>query len=311
MSAPLLNSVESAKRSFSMAESDKWKAYLALTKPRIALLMVFTAICAAIVAEGGLPSAWTITAMAIGLAWSAGGAAAINMWYDHDMDKVMDRTMNRPLPNGQIPRRAALLFGIGLELLSLIWFLLFVNVVTTVLSIVGFLYYTVIYTMWLKRRTPQNIVIGSGAGAIPPMIGWAAVTGDLGWPAVIMFAIIFFWTPPHFWPLAIVRNDEYVRAGVPMMPAVRGLRSTKKQSLIYTLILLPTSFVLSFTGAVGGLYLAIAILSGLVFLYYQLRLWYESDHRTEWAGRNFYASITYLAVLFTAMAIDSIISAFF
>jgi protoheme IX farnesyltransferase len=311
MSAPLLNSVESTKRSFWMVELDKWKAYLALTKPRIAILMVFTAICAAIVAEGGWPSAWTITAMAIGLALSAGGAAAINMWYDHDMDKVMDRTMDRPLPTGQIPRHAALFFGIGLELLSVVWFLLFVNGLTTILSIAGFLYYTVIYTMWLKRKTPQNIVIGSGAGAIPPMIGWAAVTGDIGWPAVILFAIIFFWTPPHFWPLAIVRNDEYVRAGVPMMPAVRGLRSTKKQSLIYTLILLPTSFGLSFTGAVGSLYLATAILAGLFFLYYQLRMWYESDHRTEWAGRNFYASITYLAVLFTAMAMDAIISAFF
>lgn len=311
MSAPLLNSVESAKRSFWMVELDKWKAYLALTKPRIAILMVFTAICAAIVAEGGWPNAWTITAMAIGLTLSAGGAAAINMWYDYDMDKVMERTIHRPLPTGQISRNAAFFFGMGLELLSVVWFLLFVNVLTTILSIAGFLYYTVIYTLWLKRRTPQNIVIGSGAGAIPPMIGWAAVTGDIGWPAVILFAIIFFWTPPHFWPLAIVRNDEYVRAGVPMMPAVRGFRSTKKQSFIYTLFLLPTSLGLCLTGAVGGFYLTIAILAGLFFLYYQLRMWYESDNRTEWARRNFYASITYLAVLFTAMAIDAIISAFF
>lgn len=312
MSTPLLHSSdETTKRTFAMVESDKWKAYLALTKPRIAVLMVFTALCSAIVAQGGLPHAWTMIAMAIGLALSAGGAAAINMWYDHDMDRVMERTINRPLPNGQLSRRAALFFGIGLELLSVGWFWLFGNVVTTVLSIVGFLYYTVIYTMWLKRRTPQNIVIGSGAGAIPPMIGWAAVTGDIGWPAVILFAIIFFWTPPHFWPLAMVKNDEYVRAEVPMMPAVRGFRSTKKQSLIYTLLLLPTSLGLYFTGAVGGFYLAIATLSGLYFLYCQLRMWYESDHRTEWAGRNFYASITYLAVLFSAMAMDTIISAFF
>ncbi|MGA9175230.1 MAG: heme o synthase, partial [Thermoactinomyces sp.] len=248
----------------------------------------------------------TLAEVAIGLALSAGGAAAINMWYDHDIDKIMERTKGRPLPTGQIRPQSAFLFGIGLELLSLIWFLAFVNVLTTFLSLAGFLYYTVIYTMWLKRKTPQNIVIGGGAGAIPPMIGWSAVTGHIGWPAIIMFAIIFFWTPPHFWPLVMVKNDDYVRAGIPMMPEVRGQRNTKRQCLFYTIVLLLTSFGLCFTGDVGGFYLAGTIISGLVFLYFQIRMWYEQDDRTVWAKRAFFASLVYLPVLFTSMVIDAL-----
>jgi protoheme IX farnesyltransferase len=306
MPAPLLDSVQSTKRTFLMINLEKFKAYLALTKPRIAIFMIFTAICAAIVAKGGLPDVWTMAKVAIGLALSAGGAAAINMWYDRDIDKIMERTMGRPLPTGQLRPQSAFLFGIGLELLSLIWFLAFVNVLTTILSLVGFLYYTVIYTMWLKRRTPQNIVIGGGAGAIPPMIGWSAVTGHIGWPALVMFAIIFFWTPPHFWPLVIVKNDDYVRAGIPMMPEVRGQRNTKRQCLFYTFVLLLTSFGLYFTGAVGGFYLAGAIISGLVFSYFQIRMWYEQDDRTVWAKRTFFASLVYLPVLFSSMVIDAL-----
>jgi protoheme IX farnesyltransferase len=284
----------------------KWKAYVTLTKPGITIFMIFTAICAAIVAKGELPDAWTMVIVAIGLALSAGGAASINMWYDRDIDKIMKRTMGRPLPTGQLRPQSALLFGIGLELLSLIWFSVFVNGLASILSFAGFLYYTVIYTMWLKRKTPQNIVIGGGAGAIPPMIGWAAVTGDLGWPAVILFAIIFFWTPPHFWPLVIVKNDDYVRAGVPMMPVVRGQRNTKRQCMIYTVVLLFTSVALYFTDAVGGFYLAGAILSGLAFLYFQIRMWYEQDDRTVWAKRTFFASLVYLPFLFIFMVIDSL-----
>jgi protoheme IX farnesyltransferase len=307
MSTPLLDSVQSTKRSFLMIDLEKFKAYLALTKPRYAIFMIFTAICAAIVAKGELPDVWTMAKVSIGLALSAGGAAAINMWYDRDIDNIMERTMGRPLPTGQIRPQSALFFGIGLELLSLIWFLVFVNVLTTILSLAGFLYYTVIYTMWLKRRTPQNIVIGGGAGAIPPMIGWSAVTGNIGWPAVIMFAIIFFWTPPHFWPLAIMKNDEYARAGVPMMPAVRGQRNTKRQCMLYTFVLLLASFGLYFTGAVGGLYLAVAIISGLAFLFFHIRMWYEPDERTVWARRTFFASLIYLPILFSFMAIDSLL----
>ncbi|MBH8596522.1 heme o synthase [Thermoactinomyces sp. CICC 10523] len=307
MPDPLLNSVQSTKRTFLSADLEKLKACLSLTKPRIAVLMIFSAICAAIVAKQGWPDMWTMFALATGLAFSTGGSAAINMWYDQDIDKIMERTMNRPLPAGQLRPQTALFLGLGLGLLSLIWFLVFVNALTAILSLTGFLYYTVLYTMLLKRKTPQNIVIGGGAGAIPPVIGWAAVTGDIGWPAVIMFAIIFLWTPPHFWPLAIVKNDEYVRAGIPMMPAVRGFRTTKKQCLVYTFILLLASCGLYFTGYTGGIYLTIAILSGLYFLYYQLRMWRENDDRTEWAGRAFYASLMYLTVLFATMAVDSLI----
>lgn len=305
MSAPLLDSVQSPQQACLIAMK-KFKAYLALTKPRIVIFMIFTAICAAIVAKGELPDVRTMAAMAVGLALSAGGAAAINMWYDRDIDKIMKRTMGRPLPTGQLRPQSALLFGIGLELLSMIWFSVFVNGLTSMLSLAGFLYYTVIYTIWLKRKTPQNIVIGGGAGAIPPMIGWAAVTGDLGWPAVIMFAIIFFWTPPHFWPLVIVKNDDYVSAGAPMMPVVMGQRKTKRDCMVYTVVLLLTSIGLYFTGAVGGFYLAGAILSGLAFLYFQFRMWYEQDDRTVWAKRTFFASLVYLPVLFTSMVIDSL-----
>jgi heme o synthase len=305
MSGPSLNSVQSAHRTYSIA-MEKCKAYVALTKPGITIFMIFTAICAAIVAEGELPDVWTMVKVAIGLALSSGGAAAINMWYDRDIDKIMKRTMDRPLPTGQLRPQSALLFGIGLEVLSLIWFLVFVNSLASILSLAGFLYYTVIYTIWLKRKTPQNIVIGGGAGAIPPMIGWAAVTGEIGWSAVIMFAIIFFWTPPHFWPLVIVKNDDYVRAGVPMMPVVRGQRKTKRDCMVYTVVLLLTSIGLYFTGAVGGFYLTAAILFGLAFLYFQIRMWYEPDDRTVWAKRAFFASLAYLPVLFFFMVIDSL-----
>jgi len=285
----------------------KWKAFVTLTKPGITIFMIFTAICAAIVAERGLPDVWTMFAMAMGLALSSGGAAAINMWYDRDIDKIMTRTMERPLPTGLIQPVSALYFGIGLELVSLIWLWVFVNGLTAILSLAGFLYYTVIYTMWLKRKTPQNIVIGGGAGAIPPMIGWAAVTGDLGWPAVLMFAIVFFWTPPHFWPLVIVKNDDYVRAGIPMMPVIKGPRYTKKQCMVYTIVLLFTSYGLYLTDAVGGFYLAGAILSGLVFFIFQIRMWVEQDDRTVWARRTFFASLAYLPIVFLFMVIDSLL----
>ncbi|SFI71779.1 heme o synthase [Thermoflavimicrobium dichotomicum] len=305
MSAPSLHSVQSSHRTFLMAMK-KLKAYFTLTKPGITIFMIFTAICAAIVAKGEWPDVWAMALVTIGLALSAGGAASINMWYDRDIDKIMKRTMERPLPTGQLRPQSALIFGIGLELLSLIWFWVFVNGLTAILSLAGFLYYTVIYTMWLKRRTPQNIVIGGGAGAIPPMIGWSAMTGELGWPAVIMFAIIFFWTPPHFWPLVIVKNDDYVRAGIPMMPVVSGQRNTKRQCIFYTFVLLLISFGLYFTGAVGGFYLAGAILSGLAFFYFQIRMWYEQDDHTMWAKRAFFASLVYLPVLFIFMVIDSL-----
>jgi protoheme IX farnesyltransferase len=161
--------------------------------------------------------------------------------------------------------------------------------------------------MWLKRRTPQNIVIGGGAGAIPPMIGWAAVTGEVSWAAVIMFAIVFFWTPPHFWPLVIVKNKDYVRAGIPMLPVVQGQRTTKKQCMMYTIVLLLTSISLYFTGVLGVLYLAAAIICSLAFMYFQIRMWFEQETDTVWARKTYFASLAYLPILFTFMVIDSLI----
>lgn len=306
MAAPSLNPVEPSKRIVWLSKA--LKAYLALTKPRIVLLMILTTLCSAIVAAGKFPDWETIAVVTVGLALSAGGASAFNMWYDRDIDQMMKRTMKRPLPTGQLSDQSALTFGLSLGLLSMVWFGVFGNLLTFSLSLAGFVYYTVIYTMWLKRKTPHNIVIGSGAGAIPPMIGWAAVTGEIGWPAVMMFIIIFLWTPPHFWPLAIVRNDEYKQAGIPMMPAVRGFRYTKKQCLLYTIILLFTTTSLYFTGIFGGLYLIVAILSGLIFLYFQIRMYYEQNNQTVWAQRAFIASRGYLAILFVFMAIDTLLA---
>jgi heme o synthase len=192
-------------------------------------------------------------------------------------------------------------------MLSLIWLAVFVNGLSALLALAGYLYYTVIYTMWLKRRTPLNIVIGGGAGALPPMVGCAAVTGEIGWTAVWLFAIIFVWTPPHFWPLAMVRNEEYCLVRVPMMPAVRGFRVTKQQCLVYTVLLLPVSLGLAMTGSVGGFYLVTAVLAGLAFLAVQILMWREPDDEILWARRAFRASLVYLTVLFAAMAMDVLI----
>lgn len=306
MPAPSVHAVPSNPRSFTTVIS-KAKAYLALTKPRIVLLMVFSALCSAIVAEGAWPDLWTLINMSVGLALCAAGASAFNMWYDRDMDKIMKRTIKRPLPTGRIRPQSALWFGIGLGLLSLVWLGVFVNGLSALLALAGYLYYTVIYTMWLKRKTPLNIVIGGGAGALPPMVGCAAVTGEISWTAILLFAIIFVWTPPHFWPLAMVRNEEYLLARVPMMPVVRGFRTTKRQCLIYTVLLLPVSLGIVMTEAVGSLYLVTALLAGLAFLAVQLRMWQEPDDHIVWARRAFRASLVYLTILFAAMAIDSLI----
>jgi heme o synthase len=306
MPAPSVHAVSSDTRLLP-AVINKVKAYVALTKPRIVLLMVFSALCSAIVAEGGWPEVWTLVHMSVGLALCAAGASAFNMWYDRDMDQLMERTIHRPLPTGRIRPQSALWFGLGLGLLSLIWLAVFVNGLSALLALAGYLYYTVIYTVWLKRRTPLNIVIGGGAGALPPMVGCAAVTGEIGWTAVWLFAIIFVWTPPHFWPLAMVRNEEYRLAHVPMMPAVRGFRVTKRQCLVYTVLLLPATLGLAMTGAVGGFYLVAAVLAGLAFLAVQIRMWREADDEILWARRAFRASLAYLTVLFAAMAMDVLI----
>ncbi len=278
--------------------------YVQLTKPRIVLLLVITAYCAMVVAAHGLPPFFLSLYTLVGLALSAGGAHAVNMWYDRDIDVLMARTNDRPVPQGKIPAARSLAIGIGLMAASLVLLLLTVNVLTALLALGGFLYYVLVYTMWLKRSTPQNIVIGGGAGAFPPLIGWAAVTGQVGLAAVLMFLIIFLWTPPHFWALALYRQDDYRRAGVPMMPVVRGERSTKWQMLAYASLLLLASVALYFTGTVGTVYLGVALVLSLGFLAMTAVLLREHAPETKLARRTFGYSLLYLTVLFAAMVLN-------
>lgn len=279
------------------------KAYVELTKPKILLMLAFTSLSAAIVAQRGMPDVKTFVFMFIGMAFSSGGAAALNMWYDRDIDALMKRTQNRPIPRGLVSPQGAFRFGIVLGILSVVVLLLFVNPLTALLSFLGYLYYAVFYTMWLKRKTPQNIVIGGGAGAMPVLIGWAAVTGSLSWTPVLMFLIIFLWTPPHSWALALYKNEEYTRAGVPMMPVVRGPRSTKRQSVFYTVLLFACSIALYATHAVSLVYLYVAIVVNALFLASTIMMQVEEDHKFVWAKRTFFCSLLYILVMFTAMVI--------
>ncbi|UOF92644.1 heme o synthase [Fodinisporobacter ferrooxydans] len=281
------------------------QAYIALTKPRILVMLVFTSLCAAFVAQRGLPNIGKTLAMLIGLWLSSGGSAAINMWYDRDIDAMMKRTKNRPIPLGLVEPLPAFWFGILLGVLSFIELYAFVNLLTACLSLLGYIYYAVIYTMWLKRSTPQNIVIGGGAGAMPALIGWSAVTGQLSIAPILMFLIVFLWTPPHFWALALYKNEDYTRAGIPMMPVVKGPRATKRQSVMYAVLLLLCSVALYFTGAVGAIYLIAALALGIAFLVYNVFLFFENDDEFVWAKRTFFSSLMYLPVLFTFMVLGA------
>lgn len=279
-------------------------SYIQLTKPKIQVMLLFTAYVAMLVGSHGIPTLRLTIATLVGLGLSGGGSAAINMWYDRDIDSIMHRTENRPLPMGRVNAMPALVYGIVLCLLSVLILWRFVNPLSAVLSGAGAVYYAVVYTMWLKRRTPQNIVIGGGAGAFPPLVGWAAVTGHVGIAAIIMFAVIFFWTPPHFWALALYKNEDYTRAGVPMMPVVRGATSTKIQSIVYAVVLTFTAISLYFTGAVGLVYGIVALILSVVFLVFNIRLFFEPNDATKWAKRTFAASLMYLPVLFTVMVLN-------
>ena len=283
------------------------KAYLELTKPRIATLLLFTAYCAMIVAEGRVPTIGQTVVVLGGLFLSSGGAAAINMWFDRDIDGVMQRTAHRPIPAGVVDAKHALWLGALLGALSVIVLAVGANPLTAALSLAGYLYYAVVYTMWLKRRTPQNIVIGGGAGSFPPLVGWAAVTGHLSVAAWLLAAIIFLWTPSHFWGLALYKSDDYQRAGVPMMPVVRGERVTKRQMVIYAIVLTIVSIGFTHWIRLGGLYAVVAVALNLLFLITNIRLWLDPDGQYTWARRTFFASLLYLPALFTAAAIFSLV----
>ncbi len=278
--------------------------YFALLKPRVMSLVVFTGFGGLWLAPGAetLNPVLAFIAM-LCLAVNAGAAGAINMWYDRDIDAVMKRTQARPIPMGRVAESEALAFGLTLSILSVMIMGLALNWVAAAILAFANFFYVAVYTMWLKRRTPQNIVIGGAAGAFPPMIGWAAVTGDVGIEALVLFLIIFFWTPPHFWALSLYANSDYKRARIPMMAAVYGERATKRQMLAYTLILFPLTLAPSFLGMTGALYAAIAaVLSGF-FVVAAVRVLFSEDLRM--ARVMFGYSVFYLFALFLAMMIDA------
>jgi heme o synthase len=274
--------------------------YLTLTKPKVQSLLLLTTVASMEIA--GSPSLWLIVATCIGGALSAGGAGAVNHWFDRDIDAQMKRTATRPIPSGRVAPNAALAYGIALAVLSFVWLSAFVNVLAAVLALSGFLGYVFVYTVWLKRRTPQNIVIGGAAGAVPPLVGWAAVTGGLDLTALYLFAIVFFWTPPHFWALSLLMKDEYAKVGVPMLPVVRGETETRRQILLYTVLLFVLSFLPACAGLFGPVYHVFAWLLNLAFIGLAVVLYRRADRRS--ALRTYLFSLAYLASLFAVMVVD-------
>ncbi len=274
--------------------------YVTLTKPKVQSLLLLTTVCAMYVA--GDPSAGLVLATVLGGYMSAGGAGAINHWYDRDVDARMGRTANRPVASGRISGRAAVTFGLALGVLAMIELTLLVNPLAAALSLTGFVGYSVGYTMVLKRRTWQNIIWGGAAGAVPPLVGWAAVEGSLSGLAIFMFAIVFFWTPPHFWALSLLMKDEYAKVGIPMLPVVRGEDETRRQILLYTVLLYAVTQLPFCAGGLGTIYLVASLGLGLVFIAYAVQLRRRADRPS--ALRVYLYSLAYLAALFAAMVAD-------
>jgi protoheme IX farnesyltransferase len=281
--------------------------FFTLTKPNVMTLLLLTTLCAMLVAARGIPPLGTLVWTLVGGALAAGGAAALNHYLDRDIDGLMSRTSRRPLPNGRIDASHAAIFGICLSVLSVYVLAVFVNPLAALLSLSGNLFYVFVYTRWLKRRTPQNIVIGGAAGAVPPLVGWAAVTGGMGTPALLMFAVVFAWTPPHFWSLALFKRGDYQAAGVPMLPAVRGDAVTRRQILAYTVVLVLASVLFVPLGALGWFYLLAALSLGGIFLIKSIRLVRRPGEQRERARALFFYSLWYLAGIFLAMVIDSLV----
>jgi len=277
--------------------------FIALTKPRVMALAVFTAAVAMFTAPGNLDPMLGAVSL-VGIAAGAGAAGVLNMWYDAEIDGVMTRTSRRPIPDGKISRPEALGFGLALAFGAVAVVVLAVNVVTAILLAFAIFFYIVVYTIWLKRRTPQNVVIGGAAGALPPVIGWAASTGAIGLEPLVLFLIIFLWTPPHFWALSLTRTDDYARAGVPMLPVVSGSAATAWQILVYSVLLLPTSVLPCVLGFAGTLYGATAVVGGVVFIALAARLTGSRGADRRAAQRLFVFSISYLFLLFTALLAD-------
>jgi protoheme IX farnesyltransferase len=280
-------------------------AYIALTKPRIIELLLVTTVPAMIVAERGMPATWLILATLVGGTLAAAGANATNMVIDRDIDKLMRRTSKRPLVTGEITPRNALIFAIALEVGAAVWLAVVVNPLSAALAVAATLFYVFVYTLWLKRTSTQNIVIGGAAGAVPVLVGWAAVTNELAVAPFVMFAIIFVWTPPHFWALAIRYRADYAAADVPMLPVVASFDHTARRIVAYTVVLWATSLVFWPLGSMSVLYGAAALTLGGMFTWKAVQL--ARSHRPELAMRLFKFSITYITLLFGAMAADQLL----
>lgn len=280
-------------------------AYVALTKPRIIELLLVTTVPAMVVAERGMPPAWLIAATLVGGTLAAAGANATNMVIDRDIDKLMRRTSRRPLVTGEITPRNALIFAVALEVAAAVWLSLVVNPLSAALAVAATLFYVLVYTIWLKRTSTQNIVIGGAAGAVPVLVGWAAVTNRLAVAPFVMFAIIFAWTPPHFWALAIRYREDYAAADVPMLPVVASFDATARRIVGYTVVLWAVSLAFWPLGHMGWLYLGAATALGAAFTGKAVQL--ARSHRPELAMRLFHFSITYITLLFAAMALDQLL----
>ncbi len=281
-------------------------SYINLMKPHVTVLLLGVTLASMAIAQGGFPPWQLVLATLFGGACAAGSANAINCYFDRDIDELMSRTRRRSIPAGRVPPSHALIFGVVLAVLSFASLALLVNLLSALLAFSGILFYILVYTLWLKRTSTQNIVIGGAAGAIPPLVGWAAVTHSVGLPAIWLFAIIFYWTPPHFWALALLIKNDYARAHIPMMPVVLGEKETKRQILLYTLLLIAVTLVLFSTRAMGYLYLAAAIALGAGFLYLAIRV--LRDDTKRWARTLFWYSNCYLALLFALMVIDRVLT---
>jgi protoheme IX farnesyltransferase len=287
------------------AATGRLKAYVTLTKPRIVELLLITTVPSMILAERGMPSLWVIAATLIGGSLSAAGANAVNQYLDRDIDEIMTRTRRRPLPAHVIAPGNAVAFGVLLGVGGSLWLWATVNLLAAALAAAAFLFYVFVYTMWLKRSSPQNIVIGGAAGAAPVLVGWAAVTGRVGFPAVVLFAIVFLWTPPHFWALALRYQRDYATAGVPMLPVVAGRATAVRHILVYSLVLVGVSLALWPVAPTGVLYPICALTLGGVFVARALRL--RRSGSTAAAMSLFRYSVVYLGLLFVSVGVDTLL----
>ena len=289
----------------TFSRRERVAGYVALTKPRIIELLLVTTVPTMFVAERSVPSVWLMVATVVGGTLAAGGANAMNMVIDRDIDGLMERTMHRPLVQGVMSPRAALTFAVGIEVVAFVWLFTTVNLLSALLAVSATFFYVFVYTLWLKRTTTQNIVIGGAAGAVPVLVGWSAVTNSLGWAPVVLFLVIFFWTPPHFWALAIRYREDYSAASVPMLPAVATLAATARKITLYTVMLVGTTLVFAPVADMGAVYVAAALILGALFGVLALAVQRDPTERS--AMRLFSYSITYVTLLFAAMIVDVLV----